>query len=512
MRTRWIGFLAAAALISAACSSPEPEITNPDPTSPFQDELDARVHLSFAVVGDGTVSQDITDIRPGRPVTITAVPELGSQFVAWSGDVSGDTASLELRPETDLAITATFEPVPPIGPTFTINIDGEGWVSRQSGPIIEGEIFLRAIPANGWEFTGWSGMVTNATNPVQLPMVQDNEITAHFAQANGAAPLINVWGGDTQRYELGVPQRWINIRGNVSANSTIRSLTYTVNGTAGVPLEMGPDTRRLQDLGDFNIELDTETLLSGRNDVEITAFDDQGNVGTARVTVDFTDNEWPLPYQTNWGAAGAVEDQAQVVDGIWTVGADGIRTAQIGYDRLVALGDDQWIDYEAEFTVTIHEIDTAGFDPTSEPFVGILLRWPGHSFDGVDDVDTVDVGTLPQPRWYYWPAGSLSGYYLALDGTSQVKIETNESIQLDDAPEFVMDLDTTYSARARVQTGSAGVNHRLKVWPEDTDEPLEWTVNVTEETNDAGPPGGSLLLIAHYFDVTFGDVTVNPIG
>ncbi len=133
------------------------------------------------------------------------------------------------------------------------------------------------------------------------------------------------------------------------------------------------------------------------------------------------------------------------------------------------------------------------------------MRWPGHSDDDEED------GFTPQPRWYYWPAGSLSGYYLALDGTSQVKIETNESIQLDDAPGFRMELGTKYAVRARVESGQAGVNHRLKIWPDDTEEPLEWTVNVTEEINDAGPPGGSLLLIAHYFDVTFGDITVNPI-
>ncbi|MEM7142391.1 MAG: hypothetical protein AAF548_15310 [Actinomycetota bacterium] len=499
---RWIASLLVAASIGAACTSPEPDLTGEVTPSPFQEALDARIEITLDVVGSGTVEQDVTDIRPGRPVRLTAMPELGHRFIGWSGDGSGTDNPLVVESETDVAITATFEPIPPIGPEFTINVEGEGFVSRRSGPVVEGEIFLRAIPANGWEFTGWTGMVENDTNPVALPTRQPNEITANFAPVGGVA--INVWGGDAQRFELGVPQRWVNVNGNVSPPEQVQSLTYTVNGIQGQTLTLGPDRRRLADPGDFNIELDSETLERGRNDIQIIATTTAGGQVTEDITVDFVDAEWPLPYATNWAAAGAIEDQAQVVDGIWSVGAEGIRTEQIGYDRLVAIGDIEWTDYEATFTVTIHDDDPRGYDPTSEPFVGIVLRWPGHNQQ--------DEESNEQPRWFYWPAGSLSGYYLALDGTSEVRLETNESIMQDDEAGFVMDFDTTYAVRARVEGGPGGADHRLKIWPAAEDEPLNWTVDEVAGTNDIGTEGGSLLLVAHYFDVTFGDVEVTPLS
>ena len=502
MRVRWVALLMVPALVAAACSTPKVELDGVGAVdSPFAEDLNARVEVTIDVLGDGSVSRDNNDVRPGRPVRLEALPALGSQFVAWSGEASGTDPKTEIRPETDVTVTATFEPIPPLGEVFTILVDGEGWVSRRSGEVIEGEIFLRAIPASGWAFTGWTGMVENSTNPVALPTREANEITAHFELVGGDAPVITVWGGDEQRHELGVPQRWINVAGNVIDPQGIQSLTYTVNGVEGEPLRLGPDGRRLQDLGDFNIELDTETLELGATEVIITAVDGGGVTATALVDVHFTGSEWALPYETNWAAAGAVEDQAQVIDGIWSVGTDGVRPEQIGYDRLIAIGDQEWENYEARFSLKIHDDDPRGYDLTSEPFVGIILRWPGHSYDAE---------IVAQPRWYYWPAGSLSGYYLNLDGTSKVKVETNESINQSEES-AVLDFGVTYEVRARVQSGTNGVNHRLRIWPKGEDEPLSWDVDVTADTQDAGPDGGSLLLIAHYFDVTFGDVRVEPL-
>jgi List-Bact-rpt repeat protein len=502
VNVRWIIPLVGAALLAAACGAPAPEFDGTAGPSPFRDDLDARVVVEVQIVGNGSTEQDLEEIRPGRTVRVTAVPGLGSQFVAWGGDITSTDNPVELQPQTDLAITATFEPIPAIGPDFTVNVIGEGWVSRRSGPVAEGDISLRAIPGNGWEFVGWTGMVENDRNPVFLPMREDNEITATFEPTTQAAPVINVWGGLDQRFELGVPQRWVNIRGNVTDSDGITALTYTLNGADAQPLRFGPDERRLQDPGDFNVELDTQALPRGRSEITINATDTLGNIAEIVVTIDFVDAEWPLPYRTDWAAAGSVEDQAQVVDGIWTVGADGIRNAQVGYDRLIAIGDSTWTDYDARFTVRINAADPRGYDATNEPFVGLVMRWPGHTF-GED--------TEAQPRWYYWPAGSLGGYYLSLDGTSELRLESNLSIWQDNAGDFVMDLGVTYAVRAQVESGTSGALYRLKIWPVDQTEPPQWTVDVNVGSADVGPQGGSLLLIANYFDVTFGDVIVTPL-
>ena len=44
-------------------------------------------------------------------------------------------------------------------------------------------------------------------------------------------PVFNVWYGDNQTFgQLGIPQQWVNILGNVSAPSGIASASYTLNG------------------------------------------------------------------------------------------------------------------------------------------------------------------------------------------------------------------------------------------------------------------------------------------
>jgi hypothetical protein len=47
------------------------------------------------------------------------------------------------------------------------------------------------------------------------------------------------------------------------------------------------------------------------------------------------------------------------------------------------------------------------------------------------------------------------------------------------------------------------------MWPADQPEPTTWTVQ-----NDAvmDLDSGSVLLIAHHLDATFGNVTINPIS
>jgi regulation of enolase protein 1 (concanavalin A-like superfamily) len=46
-------------------------------------------------------------------------------------------------------------------------------------------------------------------------------------------PVIDVWYGDNQTFgQLGVPQQWINILGNVSSAAGLATLTYTLNGGA----------------------------------------------------------------------------------------------------------------------------------------------------------------------------------------------------------------------------------------------------------------------------------------
>jgi hypothetical protein len=67
----------------------------------------------------------------------------------------------------------------------------------------------------------------------------------------------------------------------------------------------------------------------------------------------------------------------------------------------------------------------------------------------------------------------------------------------------------TYIFKMRVQTDTDGA-HRywLKVWPASGTEPGGWTVEGTAPAGDQPLSQGSLLLVAHHVDASFGDITV----
>jgi uncharacterized repeat protein (TIGR02543 family) len=72
-------------------------------------------------------------------------------------------------------------------PTFTLSLSTVGSGTIQSsvpaGPQPGGtSITLTAVPAPGWQFTGWSGDLTGTTNPATITLDRNKSITATFTQ------------------------------------------------------------------------------------------------------------------------------------------------------------------------------------------------------------------------------------------------------------------------------------------------------------------------------------------
>lgn len=323
-------------------------------------------------------------------------------------------------------------------------------------------------------------------------------------------PTIDVWYGLDQQFGLpGEPQIWCDILGNVSDPDGVSSLSYTLNGGPLMPMEIGPHgrseyfgdlPRRLFNDGDFMVDLLAEDLLTGNNTVVIEAIDLLNNVSTETVTISYSPgNSWPATYATDWGSLmvdgdpltpdPAILEQAHVVDGKWTVIGDSIRTVEPGYDRLINIGDMDWRDYEVTVPVTIHEILPG---QQNEFGVGMIFRWNGHT----NDPDLCD-----QPLCGWNPLGDIGwikndrlNLWNALDGPSQP---------------FPVQLNTLYMMKMRVETDVTGAVYSLKVWEESQPEPIAW--NLTEEHNNDYPMAGSMLLVAHQADVSFGNVSIVPI-
>src|SRR5690606_17162904 len=136
-------------------------------------------------------------------------------------------------------------------------------------------------------------------------------------------------------------------------------LRYSLNGGPLRNLSIGPDSRRLQEPGDFNVEIDRADLVQGANQVEIVATDSLGETSSTFVTLVYdATTQWPGNYIAEWSLANSISDVAQVVDGQWELSAAGVRPSVLGYDRTFVLGDQfAWTSYEVVVPITVHGID-----------------------------------------------------------------------------------------------------------------------------------------------------------
>ncbi len=194
------------------------------------------------------------------------------------------------------------------------------------------------------------------------------------------------------------------------------------------------------------------------------------------------------------------------MDGLWNTNSDGIRTTQIGYDRLIAIGDLGWRDYEITVPITMHSMDPAGYDaPSYGPAVGILMRWSGHTHDPVS-CEQPDCGYQPYGAigWYRWPSDRVS--------PGRLQIDMNTASNETDTSGRQLAFNTTYLFKMSVQTLESGRSiYKLKVWSEASQEPADWDLQV-QDVIDEDPTGGSILLLAHHVDATFGNVSVVPLS
>ena len=317
-------------------------------------------------------------------------------------------------------------------------------------------------------------------------------------------PLIDLWYGTTQEFgAIGAPQKWVNVLGNVSDPDGVASLRYSLNDDPPTTLTIGANTRRLANSGDFNVEIDRNTLLVGANTLVITAVDNLGYFMAETVTVNYSnDNMWPTTYLTDWANAESIQNVAQVVDGNWSLTSTGVRTAETGYDRLIAIGDTNWTNYEITVPFTVHSIDIpAGYNyPSNGPGVGLLMGWVGHN-----DINV----PVAQPKNGWRPIGALGWYRwrnstnerLELLGSVGGTLQTNTSGQLQFGLPYMMKM------RVRSNAGQ-GSTYNLKWWEDGQAEPLGW--NLTGTGKPTAPQAGSLMLVAHHADVEFGNVLIEP--
>ncbi|MBC2696984.1 MAG: PGF-pre-PGF domain-containing protein [ANME-2 cluster archaeon] len=378
--------------------------------------------------------------------------------------------------------------------TQSYSYDGTSW--------IEAATFNHAITVTSLgPFVGNHGVPENSSPAftglidyfnTSFPIVPEDEDTS--------PPQIDLWYGNYQRFgDIGVPQRYANILGNVHDSSGIASLNYSLNGGSDQPLSIGPDGLRLQSNGDFNVEINvTDLTCDSNNSVVIRATNYAGNTTNEEVIVHYScNNIWPETYSINWNSVTNIQDPVQVVDGMWIKETNSIRPSIIGYDRAVAMGDNTWDDYEVTVPITINTpMDSSVIHG---PNVGIIMRWQGYYNEG---------GEQPSSEW--WPLGAL-GVYIWVPQLNDYRLQiigNNMQLIANDESAKHLEVGVPYMFKMRAETIDTNTLYSLKVWEQVEDEPSEWTIS------GYGVPGelkhGSIMLASYYVDASFGNVTIRP--
>jgi len=477
--------------------------------------------LTANVVGPGSIVQAPSKATYdcGETVMLTAQENAGAFFSAWSGAVSGTEPIQSVTMYADTSVTATFDPdtIPPVVSEVNLaRFDTSAVLHWQTDELSTGIVEYGETSA--YELGSIASSGTDTLHSVTLPSLTaattyhwrivaedefDNSVASDDAtfdttNTGPGGPTIDVWYGSYQEFgTAGVPQRFINILGKVVDPDGVPEFTYSLNGGPEYPLSIGRDGFRLQNDNDYNVEIAYADLEPGLNTVAIHAIDGLDYFTVETVDVEYVDDfTTPIPYSIDWSSSGDISNVAQIVDGKWSQSSEGMRVAEIGYDRLIAIGDIGWTDYEAlvEFTVNVLP------DPAIAPVIGLAMRWTGHwDWDG------------SQPRIGWYPLGALiafdwhQGQYTGLvtwesDG-AQVFGPGVTPIPVAGEPQLF---------KMRCETLPNGdVLYNAKMWPANQLEPGDWTVTYS---SDASPVTGSLLVVAHEIDVTLGNISIVPVG
>jgi hypothetical protein len=318
---------------------------------------------------------------------------------------------------------------------------------------------------------------------------------------------IDVWYGKKQRFgHNGAPSPYINILGRVSSPDTVHALGYQLNKGEFKVLPLGPTAFRLLGDGDFNVELPCDALKEGNNILHLLATDRAGNETREEVQIEYTRGKtWPLPCEVDWGSGTSSNDMAQVIDGKWELTKDGLHCVEIGYDRLVGMGEVTWQDYQVTVPLTIHRFSdkpTAFCWPSNGNGPGILLRWQGHA----------DWGDI-KPNRGYLPHGAI-GFYIWRKNPDRhrwILYSGSDGSTLTEDPEHAqMELNKRYLVKMSVQSQKNKPSiYRLQCWKEGEAEPAGWLLEA--ENGPKELKQGSLVLVSHHAEVTFGKVIVEPV-
>lgn len=323
--------------------------------------------------------------------------------------------------------------------------------------------------------------------------------------ADPQSSTINFWYGPEQTFgQLGEPQRWVNILGNITLSESLDSATFSLNGGPDHRLTLGGDLHRLAQAGDFNVEISWNELKTGKNQLTVSAYPRDGTPFSQQMDLRVErGNIWPLPYAIDFTAVNQLQQVVQVVDGLWALEENGVRTVERYYDRVLSMGDTSWSDFETTVNLTVNDYtpSQAGAPTYNVTHFGVAMRWRGHHTDG----------RQPSRKWF--PLGA-QGEFLIKENKDSCQFRIlfdggrHKPQKYSDKRNKLV-IGQPMFVKTQVSSLPDGrTRYRFKQWMTDELEPIGWDVEGLE-ANDY--PSGALCLVPHNSDVTIHSVAVEAL-
>lgn len=153
------------------------------------------INVSLAGTGGGVVEMKLSDglkyqntgieyYRKNSLIEINAIPQKGSEFKEWRGDIEGNVATQVIAMDAEKSIVAEFEQI-----TYPLHlkIQGSGQGTVSTGTKVNqhpagSTVLLQAIPDKGSKFKEWIGDIDGTATQVSIEMDGPKTVTAEFVR------------------------------------------------------------------------------------------------------------------------------------------------------------------------------------------------------------------------------------------------------------------------------------------------------------------------------------------
>jgi len=193
------------------------------------------VPLRLGIKGLGYITPDLSGMRnltAGAVYSLTAVPAPGQVFTGWTGTTNSRGVALRVCLTPGLELQANFVPV-------RVGVTGLGSVSpdlsRESNLTLGARYTLRAIPAAGQVFSGWTGWTNSTASSLPVVITSNLMLQADFI-ASPYPAVSGVYNGlfyEAEAVRLrsaGAVSVRANSRGGYSGKLQLSGGTYSFSG------------------------------------------------------------------------------------------------------------------------------------------------------------------------------------------------------------------------------------------------------------------------------------------